>query len=170
MFNKSFDRVFTNEGWFQDDPNDRGNWTSGRVGEGELKGTKFGIAAMTYPDLDIRNLTKEDAREIYRQDWWNALGMDSFRTAMQYQMFDAAVNHGMYQATRMLQRAAGVVDDGIIGPITWRRVHKTDLNDLLLRFLGERLKFMSHIRTWDNYGRGWARRIAHNLAFAAEDN
>lgn len=170
MFDKSFERVFTNEGLFQDDPNDRGNWTSGRVGEGELKGTKFGLAAMTYPDLDIRNLTKAEAKEIYYRDWWQKLGMARFRPAMQYQMFDAAINHGMHQATKMLQRAAGTVDDGIIGPLTWGAVLRMDLNDLLLRFLGQRLSFMTQISTWDNYGKGWARRIAHNLLLAAEDN
>lgn len=170
MFNESFDRVFTNEGLFQDDPNDRGNWTSGRVGEGELKGTKFGLAAMTYPDLDIRNLTKAEAKEIYYRDWWLALDMQRFRSAMQYQMFDAAINHGMHNATKMLQRAAHAVDDGIIGPNTWRRVTHMDLNDLLLRFLAYRLDFMAQITTWKHYGKGWARRIAHNLLLAAEDN
>ena len=39
MFEKSFGRVFRNEGGFQKDPKDRGNWTSGKVGVGELKGT-----------------------------------------------------------------------------------------------------------------------------------
>lgn len=170
MFNKSFDRVFTNEGLFQDDPNDRGNWTSGRVGEGELKGTKFGLAAMTYPDLDIRNLTKAEAKEIYYRDWWQKLGMARFRSAMQYQMFDAAINHGMHNATKMLQRAAGTVDDGIIGPFTWAAVRSLDINDLLLRFLAQRLNFMTQISTWEHYGKGWARRIAHNLLLAAEDN
>ena len=43
----SFDRVIGHEGLFQNDRDDRGNWTSGKIGVGELKGTKFGIAAMT---------------------------------------------------------------------------------------------------------------------------
>lgn len=166
----AFDRVFDNEGGFQKDPNDRGNWTSGKIGIGKLVGTKYGLAAMTYPDLDIENLSRLEAKEIYKRDWWDALGMENFRPAMSYQMFDAAINHGMRQATKMVQRAAGVKADGVIGPVTRGKVASIDLNDLLMRFLAERLTFMTGISTWDRYGRGWARRIAHNLIAASHDN
>ena len=169
-FDTAFDRVFTNEGGFTEDRDDRGNWTSGIVGQGELKGTKFGISAMTYPALDIRNLTKAEAKDIYRVDWWWALDMDKFRPAMSYQMFDAALNHGMRSASKMLQRAVGVTADGVIGPQTRGTVSTTDLDDVLLTFLAERLEFMTHIRTWGKYSKGWARRIAHNLKLAAQDN
>lgn len=170
MFDKAFERSLDSEGLFQDDREDRGNWTSGKVGVGELKGTKFGIAAMTYPHLDIKNLTVEQAKAIYYEDWWLKLGMERFRPAMQYQMFDAAINHGMYNATRILQWAVKTKADGIIGPKTLGSVRNTDLNDLLMQFLAERLVFMTDVRTWGRYGKGWARRIAHNLKLAAQDN
>lgn len=170
MFDKAFDRVFTNEGGFQKDPEDRGNWTGGKFGEGELRGTKYGISAMTYPHLDIENLTRERAKRIYRKDWWDKLGMDRFRSAMQYQMFDAAINHGMYNSTKILQYAVGAKADGIIGPRTRASVAATELNDLLMCFLAERLVFMTNVRTWSRYGKGWARRIAHNLKIATQDN
>ena len=170
MFEVAFYRVFTNEGGFQIDPNDRGNWTSGIVGVGLLKGTKFGLAAMTYPNLDIKNLTLEQAKAIYKRDWWDKLGMDRFHKALSYQLFDAAINHGMDAATRILQRAVGAHADGAIGPKTQAAVAKTELNDLLMNFLAERLEFMTGITTWKNYGKGWARRIAHNLKIATIDN
>ena len=166
----SFDRVIGHEGLFQNDRDDRGNWTSGKIGVGELKGTKFGIAAMTYPHLDIKNLTKEDAKEIYYKDWWIKLGMDKFRPALSYQMFDAAINHGMHNATKMLQRAAGSIDDGIIGPNTMKAVKALEINDALFLFLAERLEFFTNIRTFNKYGRGWSRRVAGNLRLAAQDN
>lgn len=169
-FDVSFKRVFSHEGLYQSHREDRGNWTSGIVGVGELKGTKFGIAAMSYPELDIVNLTLAQAAAIYHRDWWLRLGMDRFRPAMQYQMFDAAINHGMYQATRMFQRAAAVQDDGIIGPNTMAAARATELNDMLMRFLSYRLRFMAQIKTWNKFGRGWAVRIADNLLLAAEDN
>ncbi|AAQ96493.1 hypothetical protein [Vibrio phage VP16T] len=169
-FDKAFDRVIGHEGGFQNDQKDRGNWTGGKVGVGENKGTKFGLAAMTYPDLDIKNLTVDEAKAIYRRDWWDALGMGTFRPAMQYQMFDAAINHGMRNATKMLQRASGAHDDGIIGPKTIGAARATDLDDLLMLFLAERLEFFTNIKTFDHYGRGWSRRIAGNLRLAAEDN
>lgn len=170
MFDTSFDRVFVNEGGLSLDYHDRGNWTSGKVGVGELKGTKYGISAMTYPDVDIKNLTLAGAKALYKRDWWDKLGMERFRPAMQYQMFDAALNHGMGSATKMVQRAAGAADDGIIGPKTLAAVQSMNINDLLFCFLSERLEFMTDIRTWGRYGKGWARRIAHNLKLAAKDN
>lgn len=167
-FDTSFDRIFEHEGAFQNHPGDRGNWTSGQVGVGEKKGTRYGISAMSYPHLDIKNLTKYQAKEIYREEWWDKLPLD--RPAIRYQLFDAAINHGMYHANRMVQRAVGAKDDGIIGPNTQASIQATELNDLLLRFLSERLTFMTQVRTWNYYGKGWARRIAGNLKLASEDN
>lgn len=170
VFLKSFDRVFKHEGGFTNDPNDRGNWTSGKVGIGKLNGTKFGISAMAYPNLDIRNLTLADAKEIYYKDWWIKLGMDRFCEAMRFQMFDAAINHGMRNATKIFQRTVNVKDDGIIGSNTMRAAGKSDMNDKLLRFNGFRLKFYTSIKTFDRYGKGWVNRVANNLILAAEDN
>jgi lysozyme family protein len=169
-FNKSFDRVFTNEGAFQNNRDDRGNWTTGVIGKGKLKGTKFGLAAMTYPDLDIRNITLLQAKRIYKRDWWDKLGMALLPVAFQYQMFDAAINHGMHNATEMVQRAADTPDDGVIGPNTRAAIGKVEINDLLMGFLAERLEFMTYIGSWGSFGKGWARRIAHNLRMATLDN
>lgn len=169
LFVKSFDRVVGHEGRFQKIEGDRGNWTGGKVRVGVLKGTKFGISAMSYPNLDIENLTVDDAKAIYYRDWWTALGMDKWKPALSYQMFDAAINHGMHNTSSMLQRAVGVADDGIIGTATRRAVDVMTLDDVLMCFLGERLDFMTYVGTWDTFGKGWARRIALNLKLAAED-
>ena len=68
MFDTVFDRTIGSEGGFQADRRDRGNWTSGEVGKGELKGTKYGLSAMTYPDLDIKAITLQQARRRTLQD------------------------------------------------------------------------------------------------------
>jgi len=169
LFNKSFDRVIGHEGRFQKNPGDRGNWTSGKVRVGLLKGTKFGISAMTYPELDIENLTVEQAKTIYYRDWWLELGMDKWKPALSYQLFDSAINHGMTNTSKMLQRGVGVDDDGKIGPNTRAAVNKMTLDDVLMYFLAERLDFMTYVGTWDTFSKGWARRIALNLKLAAED-
>lgn len=169
-FDLAFDRVIGHEGRFQNLVSDRGNWTTGIVGQGVLKGTKFGISAMSYPNLDIEHLTQEQAKGIYYEDWWLELGMDTFQPALAYQMFDAAINHGMRNASKMLQRAVGVVDDGLVGPLTRRAIGAHSLNDVLMLFLAERLSFMTFVGTWDTFGKGWARRIAGNLKLAAKDS
>lgn len=170
FFDECFDRVIGHEGGFQKDPKDRGNWTSGQIARGELKGTKFGISAMSYPDLDIENLTVDQAKKIYKKDWWDKLGMSRFHPALAYQMFDAAINHGMFNSTKILQRAVGAKDDGVIGNKTLASVNSTEINDLLMLFLAERLQFMTDIKTFGTYGRGWSRRISNNLRIATKDN
>ena len=100
MFYTSFERVIGHEGEFTNDKNDRGNWTSGVIGEGELKGTKYGISAMSYPNLDIENLTLKQAQSIYFEDFWTGNGIDLLPKAMQYQM----LMHRLTMATEMQQR------------------------------------------------------------------
>lgn len=170
MFEVVFERTFGHEGGFQDDRRDRGNWTGGEVGKGELKGTKYGLSAMTYPDLDIKSISLLQAKQIYRRDWWEALKMDRWPKAMQYQMFDAAFNHGTGRANQFIQHAAGVDQDGKVGPKTLTAVMAMDVNDLLMRFLAKRLRYFTEVKAWDAYSRGWARRVAQCLEYAAEDN
>ena len=169
-FETTFNRTIGHEGKFQANPKDRGNWTGGKEGVGELKGTKWGLAAMTYPHLDIASITLEQAKEIYFNDWWLKLKMDCWPNVMKYQMFDAAFNHGTGRANQFLQFAARVKDDGVIGPKTITAVNMTDLNDLVLRFLAKRLRYFTEVKTWAEFSKGWSLRIAQCLEYAAEDN
>ena len=169
-FDNAFDRVIGHEGGFTDDPLDRGNWTSGTCNVGKCNGTKYGLAAMTYPTLDIRNLTLSQAKDIYKRDWWDKLGMDKYPPALSYQMFDAAINHGSGRAIQFLQKAVGTTADGVIGPKTLTAVYSKDKNDLLLLFLAERLQYFTEVKTWKTYCTGWTRRVVQNLRYAAEDN
>jgi lysozyme family protein len=156
-FDQAFDRLMGNEGgyvWVQRDPG------------GE---TNFGISKRSYPDVDIKALTRDEAKEIYRRDFWTAAGQ-KVAPAVAFQVFDAAVNHGIGTAIRMLQRAIGAADDGHWGPFSDSLYEKLDTNDVLLRFLAERLDFMRKLATWPTFGAGWAGRIVNNLRFAALDN
>ncbi len=162
-FDAAFDKLLGHEGGFTDDPRDPGNWTGGRANMGQLLGTKFGIAANTYPNEDIRNLTVERAKEIYRRDFWGRVRADELPETIRHAMFDAAVNSGVSQAARWLQRAVGVTADGIIGPRTLAAVRAADQESLLRRILAVRLRFMSDLANWPVHSRGWARRIADLL-------
>lgn len=170
LFDKVFDRVIGHEGGYQADPQDRGNWTSGIICKGELKGTKFGLAAMTYPHLDIKNLTVQAAQAIYFEDWWLELDMDKYPPSLSYQIFDASINHGSGRAIQFLQRAVGTKDDGILGPKTMTAVNAMNINDVLLLFIAERLQYFTEVKTWKTYCTGWTRRMVQNLRYAAKDN
>lgn len=168
-FDDAFDRLISHEGGLSLDPRDPGNWTGGRVNVGELHGTKFGIAANTYPDVDIANLTLEQAKAIYYRDWWLKIGADEIDSAIVFQMWDFAINAGMSTAKRALQRAVRVADDGQIGPRTIAAVKAMTVTDVISRFNAERLLFYTSLSTWGTYGKGWTRRVAENLRYAADD-
>lgn len=169
-FDQAFDRLIGHEAGYSDDPGDPGNWTGGRRNAGILKGTKYGIAANTYPDLDIKALTLDQAKSIYRRDWWDKIGADELDPAIVFQMWDFAVNAGMGTARRVLQRVAGVPEDGIVGPRTIAAVKAMDKNDVLLRYSAARLRFYTSLSTWASYGKGWTNRVAGQLDYAAQDN
>ena len=169
-FDSCFDRVFINEGGYQAMRGDRGNWTGGRVGVGELKGTKFGISAMSYPDVDIFNLTREQAKEIYYYDFWLLFDIDLMPSPIRFQLFDAAVNHGWNNTAKILQRALSVPVDGIVGPLTYNAAKTINAHTLQLKFIAERIKFFTKIKTFDEFGKGWMIRMTHNLHYAATDN
>ena len=169
-FDKAFERLIGHEGGYSSDRKDPGNWTGGKAGVGKLIGTKFGLAANTYPNLDIKNLTLSQAKEIYKKDWWDKLGADQLHASVVYQLWDFAVNAGRSRAVKELQQVANVSDDGIIGPKTISAVNAMNVNDVLLLLASERLKFYTSLSTWATYGKGWTNRVADNLKYAAQDN
>ncbi|WP_458717073.1 glycoside hydrolase family 108 protein [Pseudomonas gregormendelii] len=168
-FDLAFERVVGHEGGYTTDPKDRGNWTTGVIGKGELKGTKFGISAMSYPTLDIKNLTVDQAKVIYKRDFWDRAKADQYDSAVSYQLFDMAVNHGNGNAIRMLQRAAKVADDGQIGPMSIAAVKAMTVTDVIMRLNAERLLFITKLTTFATYGKGWTNRVAGNLQYGAVD-
>jgi lysozyme family protein len=157
-FDTAFDRLLGHEGGYVDDPKDLG---------GE---TNWGISKRSYPSLDIKNLTREQARAIYQRDFWYRGRMDYYDGAIAFQAFDAAVNHGIETAIRLLQRAAGVADDGFVGPVTIQAIKAKTVTDMLMLFIAERIEFWTRVSTWETHGKGWARRAAKDLRFAAEDS
>lgn len=72
--------------------------------------TKYGISQNAYPGLDIRNLTREQAVEIYKRDYWNRIGADRLPPEMRLMAFDTAVNQGVGRANQFLARSGGDVE------------------------------------------------------------
>lgn len=120
-FNKAF--VLQNEGGYSNDASDAG---------GE---TKFGISKRSYPDIDMANLTEDQAAAIYERDFWAPYA--SFPDRVATKVFDLAVNMGHKQAVLILQRALrccgalNVKDDGVLGPVTKSAVQVAN-QDLLI--------------------------------------
>ena len=168
-YSEMISRILAHEGGLSMNPLDRGNWTSGKIGSGKLRGTKYGISAMSYPNLDIRNLSYSMARDIYFEDFYMPLKPSILREATVFQLLDFAVNSGVDRASKSLQAAVGVKQDGMIGKITCRAAAKTSDYDIVVLILADRLKYMASLRSWTTFGRGWAKRIVANLKYAIQD-
>jgi lysozyme family protein len=151
--------IDASEGEFSDDPHDPGNWTGGRPGQGDLKGTKYGISAKSYPHLDIKNLTYEDALKLFYQDYWLKVRGDEVPVKWALVMMDCAVNQGAVTAILWAQDAAGVMVDGKFGKRTMAALHNDDDNRKWARFMTRRTYAYLQTPGADRYGSGWIIRL-----------
>jgi lysozyme family protein len=143
-FDRAFNYVVGAEGVYSDDPTDPGNWTGGivdGVGQGEFKGTKYGISAKSYPTLDIRNLTLAQAKEIYKRDYWDRIRLDVRPYGAAICLFDCAVNQGVGAALSILDKVS------------------TSSQPFLVAFQAERALLYVEAKTFKRNGRGWMRRL-----------
>ena len=150
-FDQCFEKLIAHEGGVSENPKDPGGLTN------------YGISQRAYPNLDIRSLTLAEVKQLYKRDYWDRAQCDQLPSQLSYLVFDAAVNSGIGQSIRFLQRAVGVADDGVMGAITLSAIKRMDAESLCARFIGQRLEFMTKLSTFDVFGKGWSRRIADQL-------
>ena len=147
-FDAAFDKLIKHEGGYSDHAADPGGKT--RYGITEAVAREAGYQG------DMRDLPLDLAKQIYKDKYW----VEALPSDVRYVVFDAAVNSGPAQAAKWLQRACGVIDDGVIGPQT---IQAAQAEGVKSKMLAQRLRFMAGLSTWPNFGRGWARRIADLL-------
>lgn len=151
-FDEAFHDLLGHEGGYVDHPKDPGGATRWGVTERVARATGYSGHMKDFP--------VELAKAIYRRDYWDAVKADQLPAPVRYAVFDAAVNSGVRQAVKWLQRAVGAAEDGAIGPKTIGLAGATDPQHLKGVLLGIRLQFMTDLPTWQTFGKGWARRIA----------
>lgn len=156
-FSVAIDRILSHEGGYTAGANDPG---------GE---TNFGLSKRSYPNLDIKNLTRDKAVAIYKRDFWDKINGNSLPFGIAFQVLDFAVNSGIRTAIKSLQRAINVDDDGSFGPASMAALAANPYADTVMRLISDRLSFMAGLSTWKTFGQGWARRIAGNLIYAGND-
>lgn len=151
-FDAAFDRLLGHEGAYSNNPKDPGGET--------MWGITIAVARANGYTGPMRNLPKDTAKSIYRKLYWDAVKADQLADAVNFDVFDGAVNSGVSRSIKWLQAAGGVAQDGIIGPKTIDASHSAGV---VARYNGERLQFMTDTANWPTFGKGWARRIACNL-------
>lgn len=145
-FEIAFQFVIGAEGGLAHDPQDAGGLT------------RFGISQKAYPNLDIRNLTLAQAKQIYKSDYWDRCHGDELPPMLAIAMFDCAVNQGPATAINILQDALNVVQDGKMGPKTIAAAHAAG-PDVLIDFLASRGVNYANQPTINHFGHGWMRRL-----------
>lgn len=146
---------------FTKDPRDAGNWTGGHVGAGILKGTKYGVSAKSFPDLDIENLTMQDAASIARTKYWTPAGCDHLPEAVALCVFDFAYNAGVHESVKILQRALGLTEDGAFGSHTQAAATAEDPRYVVSKFTAARIDAYTQMHGWNTFGQGWRDRALH---------
>lgn len=131
--------------------------------------TRWGISKRSYPYLDIKNLSLNDAAIIYMRDFISPITSKELPDGITFQLIDFAVHSGIPTAIRYLQNELKLRADGIIGPITKSKIMQTSDSDLVMLIVAARIEFMTHLDNWQINSRGWARRMAANLRYGALD-
>ena len=158
LFLKCMNVILKNEGgwvWHEADPG------------GE---TSMGIARMFYPDLDIKNLNREQAIEIYFDDYWLPMNLSGiYDHNLVLQIFDFGVNtrsrrYGFNTALKTVQKIVDVVQDGKIGPITKDAINAY-VGDIVYLYINERKKYYFDLAKrkpdLQVFLAGWLRRADH---------
>jgi hypothetical protein len=120
-FDRALAFVLKWEGGYVNDPDDPG---------GE---TRFGISKRAYPTLNIKDLTLDQAKEIYRRDYWQKSGAQNMAWPLCLVVFDTAVNCGVNRAGRMSDVTTGW-RDMVMERIEYHNA-LTEKNPALIKFL-----------------------------------
>jgi len=164
-FDRSLKFTLIQEGNYSDDKGDPGGKTM------------WGITHMEYdayrqrkglPTQDVRQLTVEERDDIYRNQYWNACRCDELPSGVDLAVWDCAVNCGVTQAAKFLQRSLSVPADGHIGIITLEAAQKSSPVLLVHDFCERRREFYRMLSTFSRFGKGWLRRTDECEALAKQ--
>jgi lysozyme family protein len=149
LFKKCVAIILKNEGsyvWDTQDPGGETNW---------------GISKRSYPSLDIKNLTKKQAIQIYYDDYWLPLFLEGIQDEeAALQIFDFGVNAGIRKAIRLAQWASGAYIDGKMGPATINAINNTEC--FVMKYKQGRIDYYVRIATGTNikFLKGWLNRVS----------
>jgi len=159
-FNDAIVKTLAKEGGakFTDVPDDKGG------------ATKYGISQTAYPNVDIRNLTEQQARDIYKRDYWDRVrGDDVSSQLIAENLFDIAVNMGVRTASRLAQTTLDIKPaDGIIGSASLGVINRQDEKDFLIHFTLAKVAYYASLcnkdRTQSKFLLGWINRALGGAA------
>ena len=153
---QSLNILLEHEGGYSDHPRDKGGKTRYGITEKVARANGY--------EGQMHALPIETAKDIYRREYWDRIKADQLPEKLRFHVFDCAVNSGVVMAIRILQRAGGVDDDGIIGKNTLNAAKTVTP----VQYTALRRAYLRSLRDYDVFGKGWENRLNKNLALANE--
>ncbi|MFV9297020.1 MULTISPECIES: glycoside hydrolase family 108 protein [Citrobacter] len=176
-FRNALTFVLSAERGYVNDPTDRGGETNLGISDkrdGVADG-KTDVDGDGKPDTRIRDLTVEQAGQIYFRDYWYPAYCTLWPDEVALFVFDSAVQHGANKAVQLLQEAVGFTGksvDGIAGKNTRAAVESADPDWLMNRLYLRRSRYYADIiKSNPSQGKflnGWFNRL-ENLADACRE-
>ena len=150
-FDIAFKKTMGFEGGYVDDKDDSG---------GE---TKYGISKKIFPNLNIRELTLNEAKDIYNKNYWKKIKGDKINDQhVANNIFDCSVNIGVGSCVKIVQIIVNVKDDGIIGSITLNAINSLEPTCLVNMIKLKRIEYYKEICRKKKQNRkfffGWVKR------------
>lgn len=169
IFDIALAHVLAMEGGWTEDQYDPGGPTNFGITLATLaayRGVVLDAATFAGLRQQLRDISQAEVRAIYLARYWQPCRASALPPAIALMHFDAAVNHGVGTAARMLQEAAGTAIDGEIGPGTIAACVAAPTTALLQRYAEARRSRYRALSTFWRFGRGWLARVDATLRLA----
>ena len=154
-FSSSFELLLKHEGGYVNHPDDPG----GRTNHGITQRVYEKFLGEDVTEEEMKDMPLEDVFSIYKEDYWDRIRGDELPSGVDLCVFDWAVNSGVSQASKALQRVLGVLDDGIIGSRTVAATCRKENQTVVVEAISQKREdFYRSLGTFDTLGRGWLRR------------
>jgi lysozyme family protein len=163
--------VLKAEGWdkYTNHPADKGGPTKWGI---TLAAWQEACGDPSLTDADVRKITEPQARSFYRSRYVLGPRFHELPPLLMELVIDCGVNHGIDRATKWVQKAAGAVQDGVIGPQTLAAVRNSNTTAMYLDICAYRVRFYGALVTRDPsqaaFASGWNNRAAKFIVALAD--
>lgn len=145
------------EGGKDDDPIDPGGRTNQGVIQREFSAW---LRKNGKPNRDVFTMTDNERDSIYWENYGSRVRFDELPPGVDLVIADGAINSGVAQSVKWVQRALGLTADGVLGSVTLQRViDHPDHDRLIADILALREKFLRALKTFWHFGKGWMSRV-----------
>jgi len=162
-------RAFDYEGRvYENVPGDRGGPTKWGVTIGRLatiKGVKLpkaGTAAYNRLVEDLKALSPDEIKAIYKRDYWDAVRGDDLPPGVDFAVADFGLNSGPSRAAKYLCRCLGMKQSGTLNNEVIQAARRSDAADLVNAYCDARAAFLTQIAvgTQAKFRKGWLNRVS----------